>query len=159
MLPLLNAYFQLSTSTSCDTISRLFHSAQNIVCSRVPLWQHMSERTHAPRCPCFLQLTHLFLRIWCCHWLSITIYFSEKLKSNLHFQNSLHTFWFLFLQHFISEIDTFCVKIRFSICREAKIQMSSRRKIMLTLFSLCYIALASTCQRKNFTYFHQENNT
>ena len=90
--------------------------------------------------------------------------FLRYLQPNMHrcFQNTLQNFSVLFFYHFISEIDTWFNILRdlylFSICTKAKIQMSGRTKIMLTLFSLCYIALASTCQQENFTFFQDKNN-
>ena len=146
----------------------------------------MSERINIPRCPCFLllnahpcqsipmsldvlvfyypMLTHLFLRIWCCHWSSVTIYFSDTLNPIYMVAFKLHCTSSVLYSFIISSLKlalylAFCGNVRFSICIKAKVQMSSGTKIMLTLFSLCYIALASTCQRKNFTYFHQKNNT
>lgn len=47
----------------------------------------------------------------------------------------------------------------FSVCTRGEIEMCVGRRIMLTLFSLCYIALASRCQRENFTYFHKREKT
>ena len=139
--------FSLSPTHRMFTSSTMVAHVRAYPCSQMSLFSFAQYS---------LASQNLVLPLGDCHNI-----FLRYAQSNLHssFQNALRTFCFIFLYHFISEIDTFCVNIRFSICTKAKIQMSSRRKIMLTLFSLCYIALASTCQRKNFTYFHQKNNT
>ena len=72
-------------------------------------------------------------------------------QSNLHrsFQNALQCF-----APFSCHLWNW-----FSVCTRGEIEMCVGRRIMLTLFSLCYIALASRCQRENFTYFHKREKT
>ena len=125
------------------TLPLAYHlSSQMIHCIQKYIYMYIFIYFFELASQCFLVLvfplpfptSHLFFWICCLHW-SLNIFCLCSRRSHI----TLHQFCFLLLS---SPLKGSFKSI--SIWVAAKVQMSGGTKIMLTLFSLCSIELAST---------------